>query len=271
MDWRDAAHHANDALSRGLALSPNAPRLLLAQGWTRGSLEFNYPAAEASFEASLLSDPFHPEAQWNYVGLGDLALVQGNLLVASENYRRALRIDDASAGIYAYHAAALWFAGEHREAIRVSIAGLDLVQSGVQRFYLLQIKGYAHHSLGESAAANAALDDALRSVGPAWKPALAGPLAFVGRTDEARQLLAELEAFDLPPIEALVQAYAGLGDERVFESIHAAIDRHIWTLVLTLRSSPIFSAQRKDPRWAEVMKHLESEEAKGRALDQSET
>jgi hypothetical protein len=103
--------------------------------------------------------------------------------------------------------------------------------------------------------------------------ALAWPLARVGRTVEARQLLEQLESIDNPPVEHMVHTYASLDKEldraRAFEWIHTAIERHNMTVVGLLRVSSIYSELRKDPRWNEVMRHLEAEEAKGRSAGRS--
>ena len=57
--------------------------------------------------------------------------------------------------------------------------------------------------------------------------------------------------------------------DRAFEWIHTAIEHHTQPIVGTLCVNPLYSGLRTDPRWAEVMKHLASEEAKGRAQHQS--
>jgi hypothetical protein len=122
--------------------------------------------------------------------------------------------------------------------------------------------------LGETAEANAVLDDA-QSVGPAARLGMAGALARVGRTVEARQLLTQLEAIDNPPVEAMVYAYAELDTDRAFEWIHKAIERHITGVIGVLRLNPVYSELRKDPRWDDVMRRLEAEEAKGRSAGRS--
>jgi hypothetical protein len=185
-----------------------------------------------------------------------------------DHLHRALRIDDSAAYPLGLYAETLWIAGQNREAIKVADTGIDLVKSGLPRAYLLAIKAVANHSLGETAAANAALDDALASVGP-FKPALAGVLARVGRTEEARQLVAVLESLEHPPILPLAQAYGALHDDRAFEWIHKGIDQHIGEIVGRLRLNPMYSELRQDARWADVMKHLEAEESRGGSRDQS--
>jgi TolB-like protein/Tfp pilus assembly protein PilF len=271
MEWHEAARDARETLDRGLALAPNDPKLLTAQGQLESYLELDGPSAAASFRASLASDPLQPYAYQSYAELAVLATAQGNLSDAAENYRRALRIYDADAGVYLGYGAVLRFSGQNRDAIRAADAGLRLVQSGWLRAYLLLDKAYAYDALGMTAEANKAIDDALSSAGPMYRPLFAGILAQVGRRDEANQILAHLERLEHPPIDAMVFAYAALGDDRVFEWIRTAIDDHVWIVVGTLRANPLFSELRKDPRWAEVMKHLESEEAKGRAGQRNTT
>ena len=63
----------------------------------------------------------------------------------------------------------------------------------------------------------------------------------------------------------MVYAYAALDDERVFEWLHRAIDHRNDAIVVHLRLEPIFAHLREDPRWDEVLAHLEAEEAKGSA------
>ena len=67
----------------------------------------------------------------------------------------------------------------------------------------------------------------------------------------------------------MVHAYAELDTDRAFEWIHKAIERHITSVIGLLRVSPVYAELRKDPRWDEVMRRLEAEEAKGRAGDRS--
>jgi tetratricopeptide (TPR) repeat protein/TolB-like protein len=269
MDWQEAEREARDALDRGLTLEPNDPTLLNERGLVLETLTLDYPAAETSFRASLASDPLHPNAGANYLGLGMLANARGNLREALENYRRASRIYEDGINKVVF-AGSLLFAGNNREAVDVADAGINLVDTGPGRFYLLAIKATALHDMGQSAEANAAVDSALASVGPGLRPWLAGPLALVGRTQQAQELLGELESLKPPPIEPMVLAYAALGDERVFEWIHKAIDQRIWGIVGTLRVHPVFSELRNDPRWTEVMAHLEAEEAEGRSGDRSQ-
>jgi tetratricopeptide (TPR) repeat protein len=263
MDWRIAAGKARAALDQGLALAPTDPRLLTVRGALLGQLELDRRAAEASLFASLASDPVHPGAYANYKELGIISMAEGNLSEALDHLRRALRLYDSDADIYTLYAATLWLADQHQEAILVTDAGLRLVEVGWARAHLLAINAVAHEALGERTRANEALDEALASAGPDWTPVVSGALAWMGRKEEAQQIIAALEVLADPPIEPLVNVYAALGDERAFRLIHEAIDRHVAAIVNTLRLGPIFSQLRTDPRWKDVMTHLESEEAKG--------
>jgi TolB-like protein/tetratricopeptide (TPR) repeat protein len=270
MDWHAAARDAHAALDQGLALAPDDPKLLTAQGQLQSYLELDGPSAAASFRASLASDPLQPYAYQNYQELALVASTRGDLSDAADNYRRSLRLYDGDAAVYLGYASVLWYSGQMREAIHAADAGLRLVESpGWTRAYLLHVKANAYYALGQKTEANKAIDDGLSSAGPTYRPLFAGLLAKVGRRDEAKQILATLERLEHPPIDAMVSAYAALGDDRMFDWIHTAIDHRTITVVSVLRADPRFSEARRDPRWAEVMKHLESEEAKGRIQNQS--
>ena len=268
MDWRDAAKLARAALDRSLVLAPDDAQALGLQGRIE-QLEMNYPAAEASFLESAARDPLLPRANLIHGRLGQVALAQGRLDEALEHFRRALRVDDSNAVQHMTYAGALWSTGEYREAIPAADAGLSLVESGITHAYLYVIKVAAHDALGERSQANAVLDEALAFVGSESKPVLAVALASLGRTEEAREILTALEGLEQPPITWMAETYAALGDARAFDWIHTGIDRHIIWVTQTLRASPVYSELRADPRWAEVMAHLEAEEAIGRSRDVS--
>ena len=268
VDWREAARKAHAAIGDGLTLAPDDPRLLHFQGNVLLLLDLDYTAAKAKFNESLARDPIHPDAHRNHESLSQLALAQGNVEDALEHAGRALRIDDSDVGVYMLNAGALYLAGHYRDAIKSTDAGLKLVESGANRLYIVIIKALAQAALGESHAANATLDDGLATVGRDWRAHLAGPLARLGRTEEARQLIAEFEALEQPPMLALwamVAAYAALDHDRAFDLIHVALDRHSIPVITTLRWDPRYSEMRQDARWARVMRHLEAEEARTRA------
>lgn len=265
-DWRDAARKAHATLDEGLAVAPNDVRLLIAKGQLHQNLDLDYPAAEASYQQALAQDPLHPSAHMAHENLCHLAYLQGNLAEAMGHCRRALKVYDSSATTYMFYAAILAFAGEYREAIDVADAGLELVEHGFYRSALDTTKVWSYIALHEPAEAGAALEDALSTVGPQWRAGMIIALARTGRTEEARATLAWLESLDSPPIGTVVYGNAVLmNTSRAFESIHQAIDRRIYETISGLRLNPVFSELRKDSRWEEVMRHLEAEEAKGRA------
>jgi tetratricopeptide (TPR) repeat protein len=259
---------ASAVLEQGMALAPNDPLVLGLKGYI-GLVKLDYTEADASFNASLTVAPNHPLADVWYVYLGMLSLAQGHLSEALEQFRRALRINDANAIARAYYAWALLIAGENRKAIQVADEGLKLVETGQPHVGLMGLKVIAQDALGEIAQANATLDEALTSVDPQWRALLAPQLALLGREQEARSILAKLDRLGGPPAQLMTATYAALNDGRAFDWIHKAIERHILAVIGLLRVAPLYSELRKDPRWDEVMRHLEAEEAKGRAGDRS--
>jgi hypothetical protein len=125
-------------------------------------------------------------------------------------------------------------AGHNREAIETANAGLDLVQTGPQRTYLVVIKASAQTALGGSQAASATLDDGLATVG--------------GRTEEARRLIAGIEALEEPPmltLWAMVTACAALDHDQAFELIDTGLDRHCIAVIISLRWDQRYAEMRE--------------------------
>jgi len=268
MDWREAAVEAHALTDQGLALAPNDARLLYRKGCNTYYLDLNYEAAKEFLTASLDADALHPDAYSSHFVLGLIALTQGNVAEALEHASRALHLNDADSNVYLLNAGALTLAGHYRDAIEAADAGLELVQTGANRTYLVILKAGAQEALGELEAANATVDDGLATVGRDLNVLLAGSLAKLGRTEEARALIADLESLEQPSISALwalVGAYATLDPDHAFELIHESLDRHSIPLITTLRWLPAYAYLREDPRWDEVMAHLAVEEAKARA------
>jgi TolB-like protein/tetratricopeptide (TPR) repeat protein len=264
LDWREAAREAHSAIQHGLALAPDNPYLLNTRGQLQHYLEFDYPGAEASYRAALDRDPRHPNAYQNHAALGELALQRGKLDEALAHRQRALRVYDSDAASYLGYAVTLLFAGRYRDTLDVIDEGLALMRGGYLIGPLYGVKAEAHIALGETAEARAAIDKVIVGA-PQMRLMLAASLVSVGRTDEVRALLSQLEAMADPPITGMVLAYVALDDERVFEWLHRAIDHRINAIIAGLRLAPVFARLREDPRWHEVMAHLEAEEAKGSA------
>jgi len=240
--------------------APNDTTLLSLQGRIH-FLELNYAEAETSLRASLTQNPFHPLAQSTHLQLGKFAAASGNLDEALDHLRRSLRFNEAAANTLMYYTTYLMSAGQHREALNAAETGLEMVNRGIAHASMLIVKILALQALGDIDPANAVMDEALLTVSPGWKVLLAWPLARLGRIEAARDIAAGVIASEHPsPIPAIF-IFAGLEDDRVFDVIHDAIDRHT-SVVEFLRLSYIFAPQRTDPRWAEVIAHLEREEAR---------
>jgi len=65
-------------------------------------------------------------------------------------------------------------------------------------------------------------------------------------------------------VDLIVFAYASLGDaDRFFEWAHRGLELRGIGLLQYLRSHPILSSMRSDPRWPSLIEHLERIEAQG--------
>jgi tetratricopeptide (TPR) repeat protein len=230
MDWREAAREAREAYDRSLVLDPENPRAFGLLGRIE-NLEMNYPAAEAAFRESIAREPLLPRAGPTHGRLAMLAYAQARIDKALEHSRRSLLIDDSNAVTYNGLSQLLRSTGDYRGAINAANAGLDLDRTGLAHVLLLVSLVEAYNELGESSKAIEILDKAIASAGAQWEPMLAGTLAYLGRTAEAREILAALERLEQPPTVVMAEGYAQLADDRAFGWVHTAIKAHNGSVV----------------------------------------
>jgi tetratricopeptide (TPR) repeat protein len=262
IQWRQALRQARAEITTGLALAPDDPRLLHTLGTLQHYFELDYLAAEASYRASLDADPLHPDAYRNYYQLGFLKTQRGDLDGAIAELRRALRVNDSDGDVYVLYSFLLLWIGQHRDALQAADSGLELIRGGFNIPLLHQLKAMALAALGENEQAKADLDETLAKA-PELRSRLILQLKTVGRLDEARAVLKELEGTESPPVVPMIYAYTAFDDERVFDWLHKAIDERAIEIIVGLRMNPAFARLRHDGRWDDVMAHLEAEEAKG--------
>ena len=265
MSWQEASKLSHAGLDEALEIDRNDPMTLWALALAEYRFDLDYQSAEARLRQAISLEPLHPNARWFHGSLGNLARRRGNITAALDHYRRAIRIYDADGRIASEYADSLYLAGEDRLAVDAANAGLNLVSDGVYFLRLSAVKIQALLALGEQTDAEAALDDLQATLGPESKRSIADLVASVGRIEEARQMVKELENLEKPSPRTMTLAYATLGDyDRAFRWVHRAVEEHAAVVLQSLRLDTTFTAMRGDPRWEEVIRHLEEEEARGR-------
>ena len=115
--------------------------------------------------------------------------------------------------------------------------------------------------MGDIEAANQTIEEARTTLTPAWRGGITHLLARSGRVDEAREMLRDLEALDAPQAWSLVPAYIALGEcDKAFEWLRRSVEERT-VAISFIRIDPIYRELHQDPRWAELMAHLERVES----------
>lgn len=173
-----------------------------------------------------------------------------------EHYHRALSLYDSDVHVYEGYAYTLLCDGHPRDAIRAADEGLSLVSTGGFRSSLLATKARAHIALSEDSQAIAILDSLPVTVDVVERSLFIVPMVAVGRSQEARKLVSELESHPNPFSYAMAMAYAALGQPRQsFRWLHRGIADRLPMTMMYARVDPAFESMRQEPEWESIV-HL---------------
>lgn len=246
---------ANAALSRALALVPELPQAHASLGFTRYWFNFDWPAAEREFRAALARNPNVAEAHW---GLTTLLLPQGRIDEALVHLRRSRELDPMSPVFNTMEAAFLADRGLLDEARdRLAIA-FDLAP----RLWLAHVaQGQLWWALGRTQEAIESLRKAAE-LGPATsrpQAVLAAHLARLGQHEEARRILAALQAkaaqrYVAPTSLAMIQA--ALGEKAA--ALDALEDAYRWrdARLIFMKDDPAWRDLRDEPGFIALRRRL---------------
>jgi serine/threonine protein kinase/tetratricopeptide (TPR) repeat protein len=225
---------------------------------TLASLEFlyrwNWNEAEREFQEALHLDPNYPTTHhWysiylNCMGRHDEAIRQA---------RAALEIDPLALLLNVHSADTLYFAGRFDEAIAQCRRTLDLDQNYFLTYFVL---GKCHEARGELQEAIAQFERAIGLVGryPELVACLACSTALLGRTEDARDLLHELETLSSREYIAprfLAEVHLALGEKEAALAKLADYLRERGELEQVL-VGPRFAALRDDPRFDAMLESV---------------
>ncbi len=219
------------------------------------SLEFlyrwNWNEAEREFQEALRLDPNYPTAHhWYSIYLNCM----GRHEEAIREARAALDIDPLTLLLNVHAADTLYFAGRFDDAIVQCRRTMDLDQNYFLTYFVL---GKCQEAKGELPEAIAQFDRAISLVGryPELLACLACSKALLGLTDEARQLLRELEelsSHEYVSLRFLAEVHLALGDRDVALAKLTEYLRERGELEQVL-VGPRFAALRDDPRFETML------------------
>ncbi|MEE9279641.1 MAG: tetratricopeptide repeat protein [Myxococcota bacterium] len=188
----DAWPKAQAAALRALKLDDTLAEAHLALGDAKLYYEWDWAGAEQSLRRALELDPSLAMAHYHYAWHHALF---GRLDEAIVEHKRAQELDPLTPLYTAWLGGLYWYGGQYEEAIAEAEKSLQLDPGFGQGLFVL---GAAYAESGMYAEAIAA-HQAAAAANPAWRFGLGRSYAMAGRTDEARQILADLSGEEPTP------------------------------------------------------------------------
>ena len=245
------------AAAKAVQIDPN-----LAEGWTALGFsgfwfDWDWAAEESNFKRALETDPDSSQAHAYYAHL--LSNI-GRHEEATKEIRRAREIDPMNPLFSAMEGQILFFAGRGNDSNVVLRSIIDLDPN----FWL------AHLFICRNYLSEGDLEKALAAAGKARELTRGNAeatgtvgyiLAKMGRVEDARRILAELEGRKDKPFLAYstAQVHLGLGNkERTLDLLDLAFEQRE-PLMVFLKVEPKWNELRSEPRFIALMKRMNLE------------
>jgi DNA-binding winged helix-turn-helix (wHTH) protein/Tfp pilus assembly protein PilF len=241
--------------TKALELDPSLAESRASMAFVKLYFDWDWSGADVDFQRAIALDPnYAPTHQWYSIYL----LAAGRVSEALHEIQLARQRDSLSMPINSDLGFHYYYAGSYEEAVKQLKFVLDINKDFVPAHFWL---GRTYQELGRFEAALAEFRRVEASL-PEWPVSIAarGFVAGVaGRTDEARQILADLKGlaarkFVTPYGVALV--HAGLDEnDAAFAWLNKAFDERAHWLVW-LRLDPRWNGLRRDPRFSDLVSRM---------------
>jgi serine/threonine protein kinase/tetratricopeptide (TPR) repeat protein len=250
-----ALSRAEVAANRALALDSTLADAYAARGFVLAG-RASFAEAEASLRRAI---ELNPNSQWAHHFYAILLIMEGRLAEAKEETRRTLSIDPLSLPGNTMLGIELTTAGNLQDARTQLRRALELGPGFSLTLYYL---GVTDAALGNYAEATDVLEQALASSPgfPGVRAALAYVYAKTGRTRDAQRLIAQSRAAAVDNRTRLNYALL-LAVHGPRDSAFAMLRTARWSLptLTELRSSPLLSSFRADPRYPQLLATIEKQ------------
>jgi adenylate cyclase len=254
-DWMppgEAYPKAKTAAQRAIRLDESLAEAHTALGKVLGWFEWDFDGAELALRRAVASNPKYGDAHW---GLASILPATGRLGEGVAEMRTATGIDPLHASFGYWLARFLMFEGRYEEAIDEGRSAIELDGNSFRPWIVL---GQAHLSSGRGQEALECFAEAEKVSGSrSVRSHLARALAAVGRRDEARTTVEELESGDTyVRSEYMAAAWGALGDlDRAFQALEEArADRSAGLIYLHV--DPAYVPLRDDPRFGPMVEEI---------------
>lgn len=251
----DVFEPAKVAAQRALELAPGLAEAHAGLGWIRFWYDFNWPGAEAKFREALVLNHNVVEAHF---GLGLLLLSLDRPDEGFSHIRWARELDPLSLILNTLEAAFLFARGERAEAAS-RLKRVFEIEPDFWVAHLTQAGWYLADGRADEALAAARRADALADGSSQATAVLGLMLVRMGKSDEARAILARLVALQrtryVPPT-TVAAIQAALGDAGLaldaLELAYAVRD----TRLVYLKDDGRWSTLRQQPRFVSLLRRM---------------
>ena len=253
LSTKDAMERAAASAKKALEINPQLAEAHTSLGIVQLKYDWNWREAEKSFKRAIELKPDYPAAHyWHSNLLG----TTGKLEEAVVESERAKELDPLSPLFITNLGRAYYRARDYDKAIAYFKKVLEEKPNNTSAMYVL---AHAYFQKGMYSEAI----NLLETISTKNKWLAAAPLGYayakVGKTDEARSILAEMEALpkeeNLPAQERAI-IYIGLGDkDAAFHWLEKSYEDR-FASIISLGTEPLFDSLRSDPRFAMLARKM---------------
>lgn len=249
----DVRNKAREAAERALMLDPDLALAHASLAAIKGYFDWEWDEAEREYRRANALDPNLAMNHYHYAWY--LALFD-RMDEAIEEHKRAQELDPLTPLHTAWLGGLYYMVGRYDDAIAEADKALDLEEANTQARY---VKGMGYRGKGMYGEAIQE-HEAMAEANPRWKAMLGTTYVVAGRRDDAQRILAEIEAEEVGPWNALGRGilHAALGNVDEAFRWYTYEPHHAW--VPWLRADPQLYdtslALRSDQRFEELMSRM---------------
>jgi serine/threonine-protein kinase len=251
---RDALPQMRAAITKSLGCDDSFPEAHALQGVIRGTLDYDWPGAEAAFRRALELGPGSATVLIQHAWFHLVPKLE--IARAIDEAEQAVALDPLSALVRGRLGLVRMAGRQYGPAVDDCRAAVELAPG----------HWWAHWFYGTALLLNGRLaegfKEARRLYDDVHQPLAVGAMALLyglfRRSAQAKRFLAELEAMSRTmPVPPMARALAciGVGDDRMFEWLNKAIDDRD-PVVTHLSSMPFYDGIRDDPRFQTLLARM---------------
>jgi TolB-like protein/DNA-binding winged helix-turn-helix (wHTH) protein len=252
---KEAFPAAKDAVKRALEMDDGLAEAHATLGFINFYYDWNGVEGANEFRRALADNPNYAMAHSWY---GEDLAAMGRYPEAVEEAQRALEDDPLSLIIGSNAGWTLSLAGKGDQAIKILKKAIEIDPSFPRTHYRLG-RAYAQKKLYEMAISELEQAVSLSGGDPCYKGSLGHVYAISGNTDQARNILRDLQGRTgqhYVPAFAIALIYAGLGDnDHAIIWLQKAYEDRSTSMVF-LKLDPELSTLHSDPRFEELSRRI---------------